>query len=421
MMGIRPYQLLLFLATVACSTGNVVLGDATATPQPGEQAPVVRLYYDRDGSLYPAPLISVSMPSDSLQDMRSDFTLKGHFERTFGHPGGSVWDQVLDTLRLESRARIGGSWEAIQDSLVQRAVTTIREAAREDATVRTLVVLIHGFNNEPGAAEATYAAVRSRILQDQLDADSVAFLQLYWDGLQNAVGIPVWGEAQFNFPLVGLAFRRVLGALPGNIPVRIITHSSGGPLIANALWDASAPIEWNSETRSWPAYRRYWKQRDAITGRYAIPTHPDLRIGMIVPAMPGTTFANFQPDIGGPERIVIGVNPRDAAITKFGYLLVGWQFWSPCEQAGSTCLSARPEDYCESVEPKLRKDPDTDGFLIDFSNPRSGREPLTLWLLDSHSVPAYLARADMSRFLSLVFEDQPEEEDDRHEWCGTTP
>jgi hypothetical protein len=252
-----------------------------------------------------------------------------------------------------------------------------------------------------------------------VDQSRTVYLQLFWDGLTNDLGIPIWTKAQFNFPLVGLAFRRVLNRVPADVPVRILTHSSGGPLVANTLWNAIGSLERDGDTADWPQYDIYRRHAGDTVGEWAPPRHPDMRVGMIVPAMPGSTFDSIAPALPGPARVIIGVNPHDLAITKFGWVPVSWKFWrAPCVQAGSTCLSAKWEDYCDKTRPKLGGDAGTLVRVVNFSRPRrTHRDWKSAYLLDRHDVTAYLERPRMPAFLSLVFGDTLTDPGDDSSWC----
>jgi hypothetical protein len=215
-----------------------------------------------------------------------------------------------------------------------------------------------------------------------------------------------------------VSFRRVVNAVPADVPVRVITHSSGGPLISNTLWDASAPVETNRHTNTWPRYQDwYYEAAPATRGQWAIPSHRDLRVGMIVPAMPGETFLKFKAVAGGPARIVIGANPKDMAIRKLGFPTELKLTELSCQQGGSTCLPARRNQYCKVAKPALAGDPDTRLGLVDFSRHGSHRLWWTLGYFDAHDLTVYFKRRDMERFLEMLFADEPTEAGDEALWC----
>jgi hypothetical protein len=421
MRTIRPGLAAALLCVLgACASYNVRLGDhaAAAVRPPDGGARLVRIYYDRDGDLYPQPLLGVPVPNSEL-DGRHQLKLQNHFELHRLNRQPSVWDAVIDSLRLPAAAPDSVLWTAIQDSLTARAVAAVRRATEEGERKRTLVVLIHGFNNVPESAESGYEAARRHLdTAGYAPPSRTAYLEVYWDGLRNAVGLPIWSRAQFNFPLVGVSFRRVVNGVPADVPVRVITHSSGGPLISNTLWDASATLQTNHDTNTWPRYEHWYRGAAPATGgHWAIPSHPNLRVGMIVPAMPGETFLNFRAVAGGPARIVIGANPNDMAIRKLGLPTAG-KLQPSCQQGGSTCLPARRNQYCKVAKPRLAGDPDTRLGLIDFSRQRSHRLWWTAGYFDVHDLDVYFKRRDMARFLDMVFADEPAEAGDDELWCG---
>jgi len=283
-------------------------------------------------------------------------------------------------------------WAGLQERLRRRLVARVDATTRRaDGTRRTLVVLVHGFNNSDSGAVQMFELFRQPIRALATDA---VFLEIYWDGLVAASPpVFIWGEAQANFPLVGIEFRRVLNSIDKSTPVRILTHSSGGPLIASTLGDASAPYA-DAKGPEMNAYRYLVKGDEPGYNR----NFPEgLRVGMIVPAGGNNTFQNFKPDSTGLSRLIIGVNRRDYAVGKSVIWNCGW--------SGATCLGVRRSAFCNNVEKTFVPTTGVRPYLYDFTTSQEGiLRKVVHW--SDHSVSSYLRREKMREFLDALFGDK---------------
>ena len=359
-------------------------------------AAAVRVYFDRDGDLYPFPAVPVLLRDTLFRKpwipLRAAFDSSKHW--------APEWHALADSLRIHIRSPL--AWRHIQDSLRARTAKRIHAATLGSADRRPLIVLVHGFN--VADAECTYQAVRARI-------DSLGYrgsvLQMNWDGL-SASGPPViWSEAQFNFPLVGMGLRLLLNelaAIDSTIPLRFLTHSSGGPVVAHALWDASAAEGRTRHGNVWPAYVHLQRMRRDGT----LPPPPgfsDVRVGMIVPAMPASIFDNYALGQKGPERILIGFNPNDFAVGKT--VLV------PCSWYGNTCLPVRASYAC-SVVARFANDGAPEVLVFDFSGSKVNASEAVFH--DKHDWALYMRRDRAKSFVDALLGDTPPA-DDRQRLC----
>lgn len=422
-MSLRARILLLVLVSpvvlAGCRSYNIFVGDiaerhAQSEADPGLRcsAPdprAVRLYYDRDGDLYPASVTDVQVPKALFAIPGDSVRLQDNFFRLERGEQRDPWPALLGRYGLNTSRRQGRDstlWTEVQDSLAAEAVRDLNARLQPPGEpVRTLVVLVHGFNNKGCEADEAYAILKDRLESRWVDPDRTVYLQLYWDGLGNKIGIPVWANAQFNFPLVGLGFRRVLNQISHDVPVRVVTHSSGGPLIANALWDARAALQRNRHVASYPRYRTYDRyagyggregEPPSTLGR---PTHPDIRVGMLVPAMPALTLVDptgvDRLAFAGspPAKLVIGVNGVDGVISLAGL---------GCNFNGSTCLSAGPDEFCDRVYPLAQSLPNRSVVqMVDFT--AASRPPSIFDKLGNHTVAAYARHRELPRFFDLLF------------------
>lgn len=370
----------------ACGA-NVIFTDRQRHPSPDPS--VVSIIYDRSGSLYPSASVHVS--ESALRQNRPgaperELRLSTYFEDERS-AGTDIWRSLLADAGVspETDVSFTTAWDAVQAGIRKRAADQINLRTRGDGTARRpLVILIHGFNNTKEEAFAWYQLTRDTVRRRVPDA---VFLDVHWDGLTTSLPPFVWGSAQYNFPLVGLEFRRLLNAVDSMTPVRVLTHSSGGPLIASTLGDASAPLPADDAE-----YLRYRSLVTATTGEYRPPVFVDFRVGMVVPAASPTTFAKFRPSTNGPDRLIFGINRGDVAVTKAVLA---------CTAFGTTCLGADPSTYCTDVVPVFAGNPHTRLYLIDFSGAANNTRSWLFW--DDHSMEAYFKRDPMRRLLNLLF------------------
>lgn len=397
---------LILVATVSmlltgCAT-NVLFSDIERLPHPEQN--VISLVYDRYGDLYPSDRVHI--PARALRQNRrrseNELALAPYFEDQWRR-GSEVWRKLLAEAPFFTPGADTSfplAWNDVQANLRQRAVQRINHLTQNQpgAPRRTLVVLVHGFNNDKTEALTWYNEVRQVVRGHLPDA---VFLDVFWDGLSAKLPPGIWSSAQYNFPLVGLELRRVLNAIDQTIPLRVITHSSGGPLFASTMGDASAPLPSNDAH-----YQRYRSLVVATNGDYMPPNPPDYRVGMIVPAAASTTFARYGQNFDGPDRIIIGINPLDFAISKV---------IMPCTFIGSTCMSGSRSDFCSDVVPIFASSPSTKLFVFDFSH--SGRNERQGLFWDAHSVEAYLRRDDMGRFLEVLLGEDTTDSGEQSQIC----
>jgi hypothetical protein len=422
--------LLLSLMLTGCTATNVLFANRERGPHPDPE--VISIIYDRYGSLYPSPAVDV--PESALRMVRSPsqqmFRLSAYFrdQRADRTPAWQALMAEAPVFTPGADTSFDIAWRDVQAVLRNGAVRRIEHLALgRGGTPRPLIVLVHGFNNDKSEALQWYKDARDLVRARHPDA---VFLDVHWDGLTANLPPGIWSSAQYNFPLVGLEFRRVLNALDPRIPVRVLTHSSGGPLIASTLGDASCPLVADDEDYrryyelvrdtanvqnrcSLPAAvaRRAWPRHPLPPGEreaYRPPNQPDFRVGMIVPAASPNTFTSFTPNADGPDRLIIGINSEDMAIGKL---------FLSCNHLGSTCMSARPPAFCQTTREEFRDNPHIRLHLLDFKSPNNKRF-LLFW--DEHSMVEYLRRDDIRRFLDLLLNDEVSDEGELTQVCGSS-
>lgn len=348
---------------------------------------VVRLYLDHTGAIYPPGAVPIRD-----ERLRSHGMLLKYFSES-----PAEWAALQAHTRTRG-LRVQTVWSQAQDSLRAGFVRGLNQLLL-DGGPHTLVVLVHGFNVRD--AETTYQMVRETIRGRYFRNRRAVFLLVNWDGMwvdqsfRGAVHIPeIWHDARYHAPLVGMELRRVLAAVDPQVPVRVISHSLGGSVVTSSFWNR--PAEFGAIFR--PSYANY-DANSRGQPPYVFPEHPDMRIGMIVPAIPGSAFARARTTrrtSGNYPLLLIGQNAQDRVVNKSIF---------PSSAFGSTTLAVHRAQFCRYVYPVFSADPAAAAYRIDFSQPEDG--------VKEHDFEVYMQRTPMRQFLDLLFGTAAPEVDER--------
>ena len=326
----------------------------------------LRLYFDRDGSLYPAAASGVDISEADLGQRGG--RLVDYF--TSPLPGNEARRQAdqnrlwryydpaanPDTLALADSTRFR-LWRNLQGRVRGRAIENLNaELNRRRPTL--LVVLVHGFSPRPVPTYAWYDSVTADV-RHYLPAERIQFLEVYWDANQTRSPLPLvlWRTAQRNAYGTGLALRQLLAGLDSTYlpPVRLLAHSSGAAVVATALWDAPPVQLGEGETAALPR----WRMAGARPG--VAPHLPQLRVALLAPAVPGTQLRALvgQPVADRAERLLVGQNHHDRPAGKTFLISSRWPWF------GNTSLAVQPAEYFAEVKPAAPGT--TKSFLLDFT------------------------------------------------------
>jgi len=354
---IVPARLLLFvffgLFLAGCSkTRNLLM-----TPRFNEPG-VIKLYYDREGDLYP-PEVHVSPhffylahENRSLRKRKKSpeyATLESALTRydSFSHAQIREKYQLYgtDSVRLYLR---------LQKQLQNKALEQM-EASMQQLGNRHLVILIHGFNTvQP---DADYYSLRQNILRRFRVAPT--FVEIYWDGLtdlgDNPLTAGIWGKAQTNSVKVGLGIRYLLSRIGGNTQITIITHSLGASVATHALFN---PVKWSRSFQE-------KLEEEYHSTRIPTPHHEKIVLSMLAPAISGVNiFEDIHNTVPAGaalplKKLVIGYNHFDYAVTKGGLFPRSF---------GSTALGADAKNEVKKTLAVLqRKAPHIETTTVNFS------------------------------------------------------
>jgi hypothetical protein len=377
----------------------------------------IQVFYDREGSHYPTA--NVHVPTNCLvtgvTDKGRTRTLKDYFQRL-----SKVDPQAVSTLERDAQiapARPGaqgmsdGDWVRIQNGYRNKIAKAITKSSRNGQPV---VFLVHGFRNDNLKAYAWYKKVDADVRAFP-GYDNATLVHVYWDGTDGTRFLTNWGNAQANMPDVGLEVRRLLNDIPTEIPVRFITHSTGMPLVANALGDASAAFRNRDDEPTGDAADPYYARASGDAGSpfdgnsYKIKKRADLRFGAIAPAATPKTFDRYRlaRDMV-PSRIVMALHPRDSATGK-AFMHCG--FW------GDSCMAVRPRQTCEKLVNKFEQQ-GTAVHVFDFQRSEHEITPKSMFFWTKHSiVNGYDKNERWQPFLSHLLEDKPQGTSDTRVLC----
>lgn len=360
-------------ATAASAQWPVLFGDQVRSYRNSNDE--IHLFFDRDGYIYPPDAVRVT----DFGVLRRAGSLRAYFraERI-------AWARLAAHTGLNGRFT-DGAWNQAQDKLITEAsISIVRALGRGGSNGRTLIVLVHGFRVPDAEDSFQYAeqAIRRRYA-----ALRPLFVHVHWDGqyvpLYAVPGLPVtWQLANRNAPLVGLGVRQLLARIPDGVPVRVISHSLGGAVVASALWNWPRGIRLNSGRQSQQARLRQEGQR------YPLPTTADIRVGMIVPAIPGEVFSEVPRSLragGNYPLMVIGQNASDVVVSKM---------WIDARLMGSTALAVEPKEFCRHVMRIYGGDARAAARIVNFD--RIGKVDF------SHDLNVYFDREPIDEMLRLL-------------------
>lgn len=293
---------------------------------------LVRVYLDKNGYFYPDSQIYIP-EIDFFDPLNNGTTIKnspnaGSLEHYFSGYSLSTKGNYFEDKNeryLKRTEELGkhyniplyvtkkATFDSVQNAIVKQLGDSLRTLLLYKRS-QTLVVLIHGFNdpNPTGDYQRLRTAIENQTGKEYL------FLEVYWDGLTANNGTPplekIWGAAQKNSQEVAVGLRLLLNEIPPDTKIRVITHSLGASVGTAMLFNTLT--KWKHKE----AFYRYYN----ATFNIKAPSHKDIRLGMLAPAIPGvSTFADFDKRLwtlneqtNNINKIVVGYNTNDSAVTK---------------------------------------------------------------------------------------------------------
>jgi hypothetical protein len=395
-MRLFPFLLVLIISSCAVKTRQVLM-----VPRK-EESGVVKLYFDREGKLYP-PDVRINPYYFYLEHLNKKKLAR------YSNPEYATLETALTKYDSISREAIRQQFNLtgvdsvrvflrLQDAIRKSVVTDIEQKLVSNNT-KDLIVLIHGFNDP--IPDAAYYLLRKNI-EKYLHAKPV-FIEVYWDGLTSLGDNPllsnIWGYAQSNSAKVGLGLRNILNKLNTNIRLTLLTHSLGASVATHALFNPG----------KWPKKFQEELEQDYHSENIPTPKQKDIRIAMLAPAIPGIKIFDHI-DYTIPEntiptitRVVIGYNHFDYAVTKGGLFASSF---------GSTALGADDKNEVNKtiiaineINPKIKVVPVDFSLYIkndSLSNKKLQRK--SPFKQREHGVQFYQQNEHFSDFLKAMFD-----------------
>lgn len=392
------------IALGASGCKSVLFAERIKTPPTGtEDAPVVRIFVDRNGDLYPSAEVPLKN-SDVRDGIQYYFTSNKFRQRCTGTTTGSQAGlQAFCKYNSTSGASKDATWLALQSALwAAHAREVAALASPPGGAWRPVVVFLHGYRNEIRKVDRSYQALREKVVQSRgLAGRTPVIVEVFWDGRHTPFVFGVYRPAQPTASVVGFNLRQLINGLTDHIdaeiPVRVLGHSSGG-IIAAALVGNTTHIFPDIYPASCVKrgqsinFRRYCENPagNDTASPVRIPQLKDFRIGLLAAATPAQSFTGTSKlNSGAPEGVqtdtlglVLSSNPRDRVLgMSCGLGGLG----------GNSCLG-RSTQHAEEVQAYFKarsreKGADLNVTIIDF--PGQGAHSFTNYL-DNPSFEGFL-------------------------------
>ncbi len=281
---------------------------------------VVRVYLDKYGYFYP----SVHVPMDSngfyYPQSKNDATdtVCGNLFRYFRF-NKSKAKVLFNYYHISNSGDFTVDYYAVQEKILQNYNWQIHNLIKSKHA-KNIVFLVHGFNETDPTSEYQY--FENQVTSQGYDKKvKPVYVEIFWDGLTTSRGdkfLTVWKHAQNNTRYVCLALRDLMRHITDRKNFVIVTHSLGASVGTGALFNCTS--KWRKSDEGYVDV-----ELDSIMRTTPAPIDVKVRLGMIVPAIPGyTTFVDFnnrsptiKPMQNNIERVIIGYNPQDYATSKW--------------------------------------------------------------------------------------------------------
>ena len=321
---------LVFLSSCLINRQRQVWLGALQQTHNSDTGAVVRIYFDKLGNLYPDK--KQFIPYKNFFDPR-----KGKHTIAEKHLNGNL--EVFYTINRDKLKELSSfyslkgemvstakdSFYAVQQLIRKKLIENL-DASRDKNEIKTLVVMIHGFNDIDPTGD--YQMMRDAIRKNGYEKGGFTYLEVFWDGLTTNQGNPVyeniWNRALQNSAYVSLGLRQILSGINQSTNIRFITHSLGASIGSGALFNTSTKWKQNGFRKVGKKLKRdYGINYFDMQASLATPVQ-NIRIAMIAPAIPGyNNFIDFNKRTPAApvaenniNRIVVGFNVNDYAVTK---------------------------------------------------------------------------------------------------------
>ncbi len=297
----------------------VKYGEMNKVPISENHSNIIRIYFDRFGSIYPDYIINNQIIKDN--DSRLNLLFANN---------ENILNQLVAKYNLTKTNNNLADIKAIQTKIISIFTDSINQNSKN----KKVVFIIHGFNKHPLEPHGNSSTEENKYLENKINniyGNEILFVEIYWDGLtaQNGSNFPlkkginslkIWDNAQLQSNFVGLELRRILNKINKDTTY-VFSHSLGASVITTALFNA------RKFKPKFYLKNRYGKEIESKyndNNLYSTPTKY-YKVAMIAPAIPGVnTFDDFNDrtpfidkNIYNNYKFIIGFNENDIVTRKF--------------------------------------------------------------------------------------------------------
>lgn len=360
---------------------------------------VVRVYLDKFGYFYPASAVTIDkqqflFPAQDSSDKEkiTSKTIASANLHAYFHNNQVAHDMLLKYYHVSPTGDYDKDYKKVEEQELRQISLRVHRLVKK-LQAKNIVFLIHGFNVDDPVSRYTF--FEQSVTDKGYDAKvKPLYIEIYWDGLtvSGTDLLAIWKHAQNNTRWVSLAVRSLMHHLTDRLPFTVVTHSLGASVATGALFNTSTKWEIDGNT----------PEVDSIAASIPAPVDVPVRLGMIVPAIPGgNTFVDFNrrsPDIKAMANnitgIAIGYNPKDYATskaffsTKFGATTLG------CDYKNELRSVMMALQYCGYSATQIQKMV----YPVQFTTPNVGIG------FQDHDFQKYMEDdIDFSLFLAKLF------------------
>ncbi len=403
-----PLILLLFLSaqTMAQSANRQVFWRNIQAKYAADTTKVVRVYLDKFGYFYPSTAVAIDQDNfyypPSTRTFKKRLSAKSIASANvyeYFHLHNDRQQALFNYYRVTASGNYLNDYRAVEEKELQNLNRQVHQLVTQ-FQAKTVVFLIHGFNvaDPTDDYDLFIKSVGDNGYNEKVKP---VYVEIYWDGLTAEKWydyLAIWEHAQNNTRWISLSVRNLIQHLTDRLNFVIVTHSLGASVGTGALFNTSS--KWKlSEDKA---------EVDSIAAAIPAPVDVPIRLGMIVPAIPGgATFVDFDkrsPDIiatrNNINRIIIGYNPLDYATKKvilskyFGATTLGCDngYGTSRDELSRVAQAMAGCGYNDTSQQSLL-------FRIHFTSPP------VFGKYEDHSFGAYMRdQDDFKTFLTRLFE-----------------
>ncbi|NHA03494.1 hypothetical protein G7092_06805 [Mucilaginibacter sp. HC2] len=357
---------------------------------------VVRVYLDKFGYFYPVNAIPIDKQLflfPAREHNVNASTISSANLYAYFHANQTAQNALLNYYQVSQTGNFDRDYKKVEEQELRQISRQVHRLV-ENLQAKNIIFLVHGFNVTDPVSR--YVFFEHSVSQKGYDTKiKPLYIEVYWDGLTSVSGtdlLAIWKHAQNNTRWVSLALRDLMRHLDDRLPFTIVTHSLGASVATGALFNTSS--KWLADGNTHDV--------DSIASSIPAPVDVPIKLGMIVPAIPGgLTFVDFNhrsPDITTVANnivgIAIGYNPKDYATSK--------AFFST--SFGATTLGCDHENELRNVSLALRGCGYSLAQVQQMIYPVQFTTPNIALGLQDHDFQKYMEDdVDFSLFLAKLF------------------